>query len=439
MKVFYKLILLITVFFTIQCKEPAPLKEKFGTGLKPTPDSLLSEISIARAPIFKEPLPKSVDLSVDMPIPGDQGEQNSCVGWSMGYAIKTYQEKIKRKWEIKSGDEIIPDRVYSPSFLYNQINGGEDEGADFLDAINILQNKGIAPLSVMPYDEEDYFSKPDDDVLDSASKYKISIAKRIDPNSINVIKSYLAGGFPLVFGAYIDEEFYEPDGPEIINEMNYDSTDNFSHAMVIVGYDDNKNAFKIMNSWGTLWRDNGFCLIDYDLFSRITNEIWVLRDSEFIEEEISKTKQANNAIPIYDGVYSDMMITDVSIGVTDPDYPDDGEMIKFTGYAYLDTSLGMNAQIVLFVYHDFGEAELDQPVFCDIEDFSTVEEDLIGYTNDINLKNFAGGRYRFTIYMPMLLFENEISRNDFLILPVLYVDDYDISEGKPFKLKLSIN
>lgn len=439
MKLIFKLFLIINLFFSLQCKETAPLKEKFGTGLKLTPDSLLTEINFARAPIFKEPLPKSVDLSSDMPIPGDQGEQNSCVGWSMGYAIKSYQEKVKRKWEISSDGEIIENRVYSPSFIYNQINGGEDEGADFLDAINILQNKGIAPLSVMPYVEEDFYSKPDEEILDSAFKYRISIAKRIDPNSINVIKSYLAGGFPLVFGAYIDEEFYELEGPEVITNINFDTTENFSHAMVLVGYDDSKNAFKIMNSWGTSWRDDGFCWINYDLFSRITNEIWVLRDSEFTEEEIRKSIQANSAIPIYDAVYSDMMITDVSIGVTDPDFPDDGEMIKFSGYAHIDTSLGSIAQIVLFIYYDFGESEFDQPVFCDWEDFSTVEEDLIGYTNDINLKNFQGGRFRFSIFIPMGLFENEISRNDFLIQPVLYVDDYDISDGKPYKLKLKLN
>ena len=111
----------------------------------------------------------------------------------MGYSVKSYQEKVKKKWSIIDNGEIIQDRVYSPSFIYNQINGGEDAGADFLDAINIMQNKGVPPLSVMPYDQDDYLSKPNNEILDSASKYKISIAKRIDPNSINVIKSYLAG------------------------------------------------------------------------------------------------------------------------------------------------------------------------------------------------------------------------------------------------------
>ncbi|MEJ0106451.1 MAG: C1 family peptidase [Bacteroidota bacterium] len=38
------------------------------------------------------------------------------------------------------------------------------------------------------------------------------------------------------------------------------------HAMVVIGYNDTKNAFKVMNSWGTKWGDNGFAWIDYANF-----------------------------------------------------------------------------------------------------------------------------------------------------------------------------
>ena len=68
-----------------------------------------------------------------------------------------------------------------------------------------------------------------------------------------------------------------------------------------------------------------------------------------------------------------------------------------------------------------------------------MEDDLIGYTLDINIKKLTETRYRYSIYIPIELFENEISRNDFVILPVFYVDDYDLSEGKPYRLKLKIN
>lgn len=41
--------------------------------------------------------------------------------------------------------------------------------------------------------------------------------------------------------------------------------------MVVVGYSDSYNAFKVVNSWGESWGDNGFVWIDYKAFNDILN------------------------------------------------------------------------------------------------------------------------------------------------------------------------
>ena len=38
-----------------------------------------------------------------------------------------------------------------------------------------------------------------------------------------------------------------------------------THLICLIGYDDNKNAFKFINSWGTDWGINGYGWISYDL------------------------------------------------------------------------------------------------------------------------------------------------------------------------------
>ena len=38
---------------------------------------------------YRAYLPDRVDLSDRFPTPGDQGKQNSCVGWSVGYAARS--------------------------------------------------------------------------------------------------------------------------------------------------------------------------------------------------------------------------------------------------------------------------------------------------------------------------------------------------------------
>ncbi len=46
-----------------------------------------------------------------------------------------------------------------------------------------------------------------------------------------------------------------------------------------MGYDDNRNAFKIINSWGTNWGNEGFLGIHYDVFSRIVREAYRTEDA----------------------------------------------------------------------------------------------------------------------------------------------------------------
>ena len=69
----------------------------------------------------------------NMPI-GDQTWYASCVGWAVGYYYKTFSESLEHTtWDLTN-----PWYQYSPSFVYNQINGGVDEGAYIPDALHLL-------------------------------------------------------------------------------------------------------------------------------------------------------------------------------------------------------------------------------------------------------------------------------------------------------------
>src|SRR5689334_11121609 len=74
----------------------------------------LAGIPLASTPAGGNELPPSVDLSASMPAVGNQGQQQSCVAWSVAYALKSYQEKV----------ETGKQDLFSPSFIYNQINNG---------------------------------------------------------------------------------------------------------------------------------------------------------------------------------------------------------------------------------------------------------------------------------------------------------------------------
>jgi len=69
----------------------------------------------------------------------------------------------------------------------------------------------------------------------------------------------LRHGNPIVIGILVYDGF---DNPQKINgEYFYKDYEERGyrggHAIVVVGYDDNRGAFKIINSWGTNWGNEG--------------------------------------------------------------------------------------------------------------------------------------------------------------------------------------
>ncbi|MEJ0106204.1 MAG: hypothetical protein WDO19_28235 [Bacteroidota bacterium] len=70
-------------------------------------------------------------FSPNLPPIGDQGRQSSCVAWSIGYALKAFEEKIETKQLL----------LFSPSFIYNQLNNGQDGGINIIEALNLVSHK----------------------------------------------------------------------------------------------------------------------------------------------------------------------------------------------------------------------------------------------------------------------------------------------------------
>lgn len=220
-------------------------------------------------------LPSSVDLSPQMPPVSNQGQQNSCVAWATGYAMRSFHEQRQRKWgydaPITGGRG---DHVFSPAYIYNQINGGRDQGSVIENALELMVREGAAPWSAMPYNERDYRTQPTAQQRAAAGPYRLQRYARISATDLDTIKQELAAGRPVVFGMGVDDNFYQ------LKSEPYDQRggkDYGGHAMTLVGYDDQKTsprghrgAFKIINSWGTGWGDRGYGWISYRQWTAMT-------------------------------------------------------------------------------------------------------------------------------------------------------------------------
>jgi hypothetical protein len=58
---------------------------------------------------------------------------------------------------------------------------------------------------------------------------------------------------------------------------------------VLVGYDDAKRAFRLINSWGRSWGADGYGWIDYDHFRRVTREAYIMASFPREDHPVTKT------------------------------------------------------------------------------------------------------------------------------------------------------
>ena len=238
-------------------------------------------------------LPTSVDNSLPpMPFPpvGDQGYLNACLPFATTYYQLSYMSALMRVPQTLT--------LYSPKWTYNMINGGADGGSYPTDAYALLEKHGAATLAEFPYDSNyrGWCLTP--------SAWRNALSVRTHPvqyldnassaSGIESIKELLTNGYILVFGTYI----MSWQGQLIMEDGSYTYADEVgkaigyflngelgSHAMTIVGYDDaiwadvngntivdpgEKGAFKIANSWGDTWQDEGFIWLAYDALRSVS-------------------------------------------------------------------------------------------------------------------------------------------------------------------------
>lgn len=231
-------------------------------------------------------LPSSYSLKAYTPTPGNQGAQPSCVGWASGYAARTIAYAIKNNW--KYNRTKINQNTFSPSFVYNQIKFKGDynckRGSYIADAMRLLKNNGILRLNEFAYNQKSCTSKPSSYGMQNAKRNTIYSFERLtkwgdQSNSfVRKVKKAISEKNPVVIGMNIKKSFYRAKG---VWNTNLGTPSIGGHAMVVVGYDDNKygGAFEIMNSWGTLWGNSGFIWVKYNDFKKYTNSTFVMVDN----------------------------------------------------------------------------------------------------------------------------------------------------------------
>jgi len=278
------------------------LIDGYGTGLAPPTEdeykAMVNSTRIVDDIRIQDSLPTSLDHSTSQYFPpvGNQGSQGSCTSFATVYYANTFMQAQAYGWDASTGDS---QHIMSPSWAYNKVNYGEDEGSHHLRNMMLTSSIGTSNLNLMPYNEYDYISWGEESAWRNAPQHRAIDYETTNIENIDVIKSWLNEGY-LVTMSMDANQYSNMDSNYIFTTQNY-NPGNPNHANTIVGYDDTivadgeEGAFKIVNSWGSTHLDNGFYHMTYDCFQTL-DWSWVYRytgsmyDSESTPELIARVE-----------------------------------------------------------------------------------------------------------------------------------------------------
>jgi len=420
--------------------------QDYPVGLKLATPQQLAGIPLASTPFSGQDLPEKVDLSDNMPPVGRQVHQD-CVAWAVAYGVKSYQEKIEEKNDYVTNGQLNSSAVFCPSFIYNQINNGRDGGSFFQDALNVLSQQGAAKMYAMPYDQAGYTTQPSQAQKEAAKIYKIDFWRQVNIRDIKEVKAQLNAGYPVMIGSSIDEGFRDNGVSASVPYVWRARSGSIlgGHAMVVVGYNNAYNAFKILNSWGTQWGNGGYCWISYDLFPQVVNEGYIAKDAS----NGTPTVQPQPQQPVVNNPIADLKAS-FTLQNVQHNLPNAmlGPGMNFTGMVQIPAGIGHTYQIVIRFYFNNGSGGKGMPVGANSVQFSYPDGSAATGTQVINLPP-GGGTFYWNAGMPYLsLRVNRGQYNpwgqyvplmSYLIAePVLYVDNFAVQAGGlvPFYVNL---
>tara|TARA_R110002033_G_scaffold127465_1_gene168946 strand:+ start:1812 stop:3038 length:1227 start_codon:yes stop_codon:yes gene_type:complete len=349
-----KKVFLTLIIFSLYHSTQSQTQSEFFSGYIKTPEEVLDSLPVLEfIPKGFYQAPKKWDLSANLPIPGNQGKQGSCVSWTLGYALKSYQERI---------EEQNQNLVFSPSYIYNQVLHRTEpcsKGIKFEKAFTFLEQNGCAEYRDFPYDENDCRKQPNQTIKDRAERFRILSSQLIfkykngGPNiDVNMVKNEVSFGSPIIIGMLLDKEFWNDtygdrssSSPYIWDNLNYDCP-NCYHAMLVVGYDDDLKAVKVINSYGKTFGNGGYAWISYNVFENTVYEAYTTLDDDNNLFGIVANKEARSSIP------------DETVGILDEDRKYDN-WIKSGYFRYIGNDIKLsliylsrkNQEAIFKIYH----------------------------------------------------------------------------------------
>ena len=228
-----------------------------------------------------------VDLRNKCPPIYNQGNIGSCTAnaicgaYEYDYINNKLDKTERENKENKENNTFSPSRLflyYNERSLENTVK--TDSGATLRDGMKSINKIGVCSENEWPYNTSKFTIKPDDSCYKSALSHEalsyFSIKQTLDQ-----LKSSLIMGYPFVFGFNVYESFESEEVAKtgIMPMPGKDEKLLGGHAVMAVGYNNNKKIFIIRNSWGNEWGMDGYFYMPYDYItdSKLCSDFWLMK------------------------------------------------------------------------------------------------------------------------------------------------------------------
>ena len=214
--------------------------------------------------------PNIVDLrSYCTPIE-DQGNLGSCTGQAIASAIELLNKRNGNYKDISRLFIYYYERLFLGTVNY-------DSGAYIRDGIKVTYKYGAASEHLWPYFIDRFKKPPSKEAIIDATKRKVTRYERVADHAGCI--DALNNGYPVTIGFDVYSSFMRINNTGVMSYPKVGEAYLGGHAVLLVGYDLNKQHYIVRNSWGTRWGDKGYFYMPFKVIqnSRMSADFWVIK------------------------------------------------------------------------------------------------------------------------------------------------------------------
>jgi len=251
---------------------PARSYTKFGWK-KDTPDFRDRVLALPESQVTG--LPPKVDLRPKENLQiYDQGNLGSCTANALAAAFHFSQ--------VRQGLKSFPPARLFIYYNERSMEGNPDVdcGAYMRDGVKSLHRIGVCSEEAWAYDINKFTDKPSPDCYSAATKNQCLEYARV-PQTLDDLKAALNEGLPICFGFVVCRSFMNREVASTGSMCMPQANDRplGGHAVMAVGYEDERKCFIVQNSWSSRWGDHGYFYMPYDYMTSdaLAGDFWVIK------------------------------------------------------------------------------------------------------------------------------------------------------------------